>query len=74
MDPERIHAYLQAACAGLGFDIGEVWFSSNETGTSTSTVATIGKNSIILKNIFDMYSQSACVIFSLVLWIESNRY
>eukprot|EP00816_Leptocylindrus_hargravesii_P011030 CAMPEP_0196823004 /NCGR_PEP_ID=MMETSP1362-20130617/85680_1 /TAXON_ID=163516 /ORGANISM="Leptocylindrus danicus, Strain CCMP1856" /LENGTH=1194 /DNA_ID=CAMNT_0042202721 /DNA_START=298 /DNA_END=3883 /DNA_ORIENTATION=+ len=25
MDPERIHAYLQAACAGLGFDIGEVW-------------------------------------------------
>lgn len=35
MDPERIHAYLQAACAGLGFDIGEVWFSSSETGTST---------------------------------------
>lgn len=46
MDPERIHAYLQAACAGLGFDIGEVWFSSNETGTSTSTVATIGENCI----------------------------
>jgi len=41
MDPERIHAYLQAACAGLGFDIGEVWFSSNETGTST--VAKIGE-------------------------------
>mmetsp|Transcript_813 Transcript_813/g.1404 ORF Transcript_813/g.1404 Transcript_813/m.1404 type:complete len:920 (+) Transcript_813:138-2897(+) len=35
MDPERIHAYLQAACAGLGFDVGEVWFSSSETGSST---------------------------------------
>jgi hypothetical protein len=34
MDPGRIHAYLQAACAGLGFDIGEVWFSStDENGT-----------------------------------------
>jgi len=31
MEPGRIHAYLQAACAGLGFDIGEVWFSPNET-------------------------------------------
>ena len=41
MDPERIHAYLQAACAGLGFDIGEVWFSSSENGAST--VAKIGK-------------------------------
>lgn len=35
MDPERIHAYLQAACAGLGFDIGEVWLSSNESGSTT---------------------------------------
>lgn len=42
MDPGRIHAYLQAACAGLGFDIGEVWFSSNDSGTST--VAQIGKS------------------------------
>lgn len=40
MDPERIHAYLQAACAGLGMTIGEVWFAQNETGTST--VAKIG--------------------------------
>jgi len=39
MDPERIHSYLQAACAGLGFDVGEVWFSSSET--SSSTVAAI---------------------------------
>ena len=40
MDPERVRAYLQVACAGLGFDIGEVWFTSNEAGSST--VAQIG--------------------------------
>jgi len=41
MDPERIHAYLQAACSGLGFDIGEVWFSSRE-GNGTETVSSFG--------------------------------
>ena len=41
MEPERVKAYLQAACAGLGFDIGEVWWTSNENGSST--VAAIGK-------------------------------
>lgn len=35
MDPLRVKAYLQAACAGLGFDIGEVWWTSNEMGSST---------------------------------------
>ena len=40
MDPERVRAYLQVACAGLGFDIGEVWYTSNESGSST--VAQIG--------------------------------
>ena len=25
MDPSRVHSFLQAACAGLGFDIGEIW-------------------------------------------------
>lgn len=35
MDPERVRAYLQVACAGLGFDIGEVWWTSNESGSST---------------------------------------
>mmetsp|Transcript_16660 Transcript_16660/g.47808 ORF Transcript_16660/g.47808 Transcript_16660/m.47808 type:complete len:1149 (-) Transcript_16660:246-3692(-) len=35
MDPERVRAYLQVACAGLGFDIGEVWYTSNENGSST---------------------------------------
>jgi hypothetical protein len=29
MDPDRVQAYLQAACSGLGFDIGEVWRTSN---------------------------------------------
>lgn len=42
MDPERIRAYLQVACAGLGFDIGEVWWTSNESGSST--VAAIRKS------------------------------
>jgi hypothetical protein len=41
MDPERVRAYLQVACAGLGFDIGEVWWTANENGSST--VAAIGK-------------------------------
>jgi hypothetical protein len=40
MDADRVRAYLQVACAGLGFDIGEVWWMSNESGTST--VAAIG--------------------------------
>jgi len=40
MDPDRVRAYLQVACAGLGFDIGEVWWSSsNESGTSTALAA-----------------------------------
>jgi hypothetical protein len=26
MDPARVRAYLQIACSGLGFDIGEVWW------------------------------------------------
>ncbi|CAN0391842.1 unnamed protein product, partial [Discosporangium mesarthrocarpum] len=25
MDPNRIQAYLQAACSTLNFDIGEIW-------------------------------------------------
>ena len=41
MDADRVRSYLQVACAGLGFDIGEVWWMSNDSGTST--VATIGK-------------------------------
>lgn len=41
MDPCRIRSYLQVACAGLGFEIGEIWWTSNEHGSST--VAAIGK-------------------------------
>lgn len=33
MEPGRTHAYLQAACAGLGFDIGEVWFCHRDEDT-----------------------------------------
>lgn len=42
MDPERVRGYLQVACAGLGFDIGEIWWTQNESGTST--LATIGES------------------------------
>jgi len=42
MDPERVRAYLQVACAGLGFDIGEIWWTQSENGLST--VAAIGKS------------------------------
>lgn len=45
MDPERVRAYLQVACAGLGFDIGEVWWTSNENGSST--VAAIGESFLL---------------------------
>jgi len=38
MDPDRVKAYLQVACAGLGFDIGEVWWASNNV-TSTALAA-----------------------------------
>jgi hypothetical protein len=39
MDADRVRAYLQVACSGLGFDIGEVWWMSN---SGTSAVAAIG--------------------------------
>ena len=58
MDPERVRAYLQVACAGLGFDIGEVWWTQNENGTST--VARIGKIRLIEK-------EKCCVSTSLVV-------
>jgi len=41
MDPDRVRAYLQISCAGLGFDIGELWWTSNEDGGSTSALAAI---------------------------------
>ena len=30
MDADRILSYLQVACAGLGFDIGEVWWMNRK--------------------------------------------
>jgi len=41
MDPDRVRAYLQISCAGLGFDIGELWWTSNKDGGSTSALAAI---------------------------------
>lgn len=45
MDPGRIHSYLQAACAGLGFDIGEVWFAAVDKKNSKLT--SIGKYQVL---------------------------
>ena len=42
MDPDRVRAYLQISCAGLGFDIGELWWTSNKDGGSSSAIAAIG--------------------------------
>ena len=53
MDPDRVRAYLQVACAGLGFDIGEVWWTADQNGSST--VAAIGMFSI---NNFSLESRS----------------
>jgi hypothetical protein len=46
MDPDRVRAYLQVACAGLGFDIGEIWWTHNDNGSS-SAMAAIGKEEIM---------------------------
>lgn len=47
MDPCRIRSYLQVACAGLGFEIGEIWWTANEHGSST--VAAIEDNGALVK-------------------------
>lgn len=39
MDPDRVKAYLQVACTGLGFDIGEIWWSSENNGSSSALMA-----------------------------------
>ena len=43
MDPDRVRAYLQVACAGLGFDIGEIWWSSNAEGGTSTALASFGE-------------------------------
>ena len=52
MDPCRIRSYLQVACAGLGFEIGEIWWTSNEHGSST--VAAIGEWSSLFSKGFSV--------------------
>jgi hypothetical protein len=50
MDPDRVRAYLQVACAGLGFDIGEIWWSSNDDGGTTTALAAFGKLNFVPRN------------------------
>mmetsp|Transcript_4391 Transcript_4391/g.6331 ORF Transcript_4391/g.6331 Transcript_4391/m.6331 type:complete len:313 (-) Transcript_4391:428-1366(-) len=52
MDPDRVRAYLQVACAGLGFDIGEIWWANkqealeqDDTNRSTALTTTTSNNS-----------------------------
>jgi hypothetical protein len=52
MDPDRVRAYLQISCAGLGFDIGELWWTSNKDGGSTSALAAIGRLGCIVSSSF----------------------
>jgi hypothetical protein len=30
MEADRVHSYLKIACSALGFEVGEVWITSNE--------------------------------------------
>lgn len=55
MDPDRVRAYLQVACAGLGFDIGEIWWTTNEDNGSSSALAKIGKGKRGRVPIFDLF-------------------
>ena len=55
MDPDRVRAYLQVACAGLGFDIGEIWWTNNDNGSS-SALAAIGKANFFESVKFDSVS------------------
>jgi hypothetical protein len=66
MDPDRIRAYLQVACAGLGFDIGEIWWTSSDTGSSA--LAAIGEFIVKDNNFFSC----CCVLFALRL--ERKEY
>lgn len=43
MDPDRVRAYLQVACAGLGFDIGEIWWSTNDDAGGSTALAAFGE-------------------------------
>jgi hypothetical protein len=44
MDADRVRAYLQVACTGLGFDIGEIWWSSDDKDGSSSALMAIGES------------------------------
>jgi len=71
MDVDRIRSYLQAACAGLGFDIGEVWWTSGPNGQGA--VAAIGKNK---QEIDDERRRTEIVLRPLplvrLLWVDDD--
>lgn len=71
MDAERVRAYLQVACAGLGFEIGEVWWTSSANGHST--VASIGKSFHPCSN-FPFSNGIVCCALILVILREHRRF
>jgi len=48
MDPDRVKAYLQVACTGLGFDIGEIWWTADDKKGSSTALAAIGKPLLVV--------------------------
>ena len=51
MDTSRVQAYLKVACAGLGFDVGEVWVTTKSQGSAG--IAFGGKFNLIFRS-FDI--------------------
>ena len=59
MDADRVRAYLQIACAGLGFDIGEIWWSQSQEGNpSSATVVAIGELFLVENFLGPVYASS----------------
>jgi hypothetical protein len=48
MDPDRVKAYLQVACTGLGFDIGEIWWTSDDNTGASSALMAIGELHVVV--------------------------
>ena len=60
MDPSRINAFLQAACAGLGFDIGEVWLYKNKNNDNFSSDQNHHNNGLLIEK-SSVVTDGACV-------------
>ena len=68
VEPESIHAFLQAACAGLGFDIGEVWWYSDPKGPSSKNKDVNSSNSSFI-DIQNSVGGECRSSFVLALWV-----